>query len=85
MVNGVVDVVLGRSYPHWLADMLMLGCSCLFSLSNIIAGRDQLWWHPMLAGHGVRAEEANMVFEIQMVIVIHQMLRLMSPRASRAC
>ena len=26
------------SYPHWLADMLLLSCSCLFSLSNIIAG-----------------------------------------------
>uniref|UniRef100_A0A453IHX4 Uncharacterized protein n=1 Tax=Aegilops tauschii subsp. strangulata TaxID=200361 RepID=A0A453IHX4_AEGTS len=48
-------------------------------------GRDQLWWHPMLPGHGVRAEEADMVFDIQMVIVIDQMRRLMSPRASRTC
>uniref|UniRef100_A0A453IHW6 Uncharacterized protein n=2 Tax=Aegilops tauschii subsp. strangulata TaxID=200361 RepID=A0A453IHW6_AEGTS len=47
--------------------------------------RDQLWWHPMLPGHGVRAEEADMVFDIQMVIVIDQMRRLMSPRASRTC
>ncbi|KAM3195287.1 hypothetical protein ACQJBY_071412 [Aegilops geniculata] len=46
---------------------------------------EHLWWHLMLPDHGVRAEEANMVFDIQMVIVIDQMRRLMSPQASRAC
>ncbi|XP_048537797.1 uncharacterized protein LOC125516367 isoform X4 [Triticum urartu] len=50
-----------------------------------VQNMDQLWWHPMLPDHGVRAEEADMVFDIQMVIVIDQMRRLMSPRASRAC
>lgn len=37
----------------------------------------------MLAGHRVRAEEADMAFETQAVMIIDQMLRLMSPRASR--
>ena len=82
------NTLTGPRYLVTLWDdkpMLFVSCTAASHYNFVVlVGKDRLWWRPMLACRKVRAEEADMAFETQVVMVSNQMLRPMSPEPVRA-